>query len=46
MLIRAELFQPGIQLIDPDLYNNLVTNHALLMIFGAGCWLPPVWQTG
>ncbi|MCB1830242.1 MAG: cbb3-type cytochrome c oxidase subunit I, partial [Gammaproteobacteria bacterium] len=35
MLIRAELFQPGIQLIDPDLYNNLVTNHALLMIFGA-----------
>ncbi|MCW8905733.1 MAG: cytochrome c oxidase subunit I [Sedimenticola sp.] len=35
MLIRAELFQPGIQLLDPDLYNNLVTNHALLMIFGA-----------
>ncbi|WP_260292875.1 cytochrome c oxidase subunit I [Sedimenticola hydrogenitrophicus] len=35
MLIRAELFQPGIQLLDPDLYNNLVTNHALLMIFGS-----------
>jgi len=34
MVIRAELFQPGIQLVDPDLYNNLVTNHALLMIFG------------
>jgi len=35
MLIRAELFQPGIQLLQPDLYNNLVTNHALIMIFGA-----------
>jgi len=35
MVIRAELFMPGIQLVDPDLYNNLVTNHALLMIFGA-----------
>ncbi|MES9926507.1 MAG: cbb3-type cytochrome c oxidase subunit I, partial [Candidatus Thiodiazotropha sp. 6PDIVS] len=35
MLIRMELFQPGIQLLDPDLYNNLVTNHALIMIFGA-----------
>ncbi len=35
MLIRAELFMPGLQLLDPDLYNNLITNHALLMIFGA-----------
>jgi cytochrome c oxidase subunit 1 len=35
MVIRAELFMPGIQLVDPDLYNNLVTNHALIMIFGA-----------
>lgn len=28
MAIRAELFLPGIQLLQPDLYNNLVTNHA------------------
>jgi len=35
MVIRAELFMPGLQLLQPDLYNNLVTNHALLMIFGA-----------
>lgn len=35
MAIRAELFMPGIQLLEPDLYNNLVTNHALIMIFGA-----------
>jgi len=35
MLIRAELFQPGIQLMSPDFFNNLVTNHALIMVFGA-----------
>ncbi|MFI4922753.1 MAG: cbb3-type cytochrome c oxidase subunit I, partial [Burkholderiales bacterium] len=35
MLIRAELFMPGIQLLQPDFYNNLVTNHALIMVFGA-----------
>lgn len=35
MVIRAELFMPGIQLVSPDLYNNLVTNHALVMVFGA-----------
>ncbi|MFW5454693.1 cytochrome c oxidase subunit I [Thioalkalivibrio sulfidiphilus] len=35
MVIRAELFMPGLQLVQPDLYNNLVTNHALIMIFGA-----------
>jgi len=35
MLIRAELFMPGIQLLQPDLYNNIVTNHALVMVFGA-----------
>ncbi len=35
MVIRAELFMPGIQLVDPDLYNNLLTNHALIMVFGA-----------
>ena len=35
MAIRAELFWPGLQLLEPDLYNNLVTNHALIMIFGA-----------
>ncbi|KAA3628420.1 MAG: cytochrome c oxidase subunit 1 [Proteobacteria bacterium] len=35
MVIRAELLFPGLQLLDPDLYNNIVTNHALIMIFGA-----------
>ncbi|MCL6414270.1 cytochrome c oxidase subunit 1 [Aestuariirhabdus sp. Z084] len=34
MVIRAELFMPGLQILNPDLYNNLVTNHALIMVFG------------
>ncbi len=35
MLIRAELFQPGIQLLAPDFYNQMVTLHGLVMVFGA-----------
>ncbi|MGF1525962.1 MAG: cytochrome c oxidase subunit I [Candidatus Competibacterales bacterium] len=35
LYIRAELFQPGIQLLDPYFYNQMTTMHALLMIFGA-----------
>ena len=35
MVIRAELFQPGLQLVDPVFFNQMTTNHALIMIFGA-----------
>ncbi|MEM9384238.1 MAG: cytochrome c oxidase subunit I [Pseudomonadota bacterium] len=35
MVIRAELFQPGIQLVDPGFFNQMTTMHALIMIFGA-----------
>ena len=35
MVIRAELFQPGMQLIDPNFYNQMTTLHGLVMIFGA-----------
>src|SRR6202045_1687167 len=35
MLIRAELFKPGLQLMDPVFFNQMTTNHALVMIFGA-----------
>ncbi len=35
LLIRAELFSPGLQLVDPDLFNQLTTMHGLVMIFGA-----------
>ncbi len=33
--IRAELFQPGLQLMRPDFYNQLIGVHALIMIFAA-----------
>ncbi|NNF51737.1 MAG: cytochrome c oxidase subunit I [Gammaproteobacteria bacterium] len=35
MVIRAELFQPGLQFVDPAFYNQMTTMHALIMIFGA-----------
>jgi cytochrome c oxidase subunit I len=35
MLIRLELFKPGLQFLDPALFNSLTTMHALVMIFGA-----------
>jgi len=35
MVIRAELFQPGLQIVHPEVFNQLTTMHALLMIFGA-----------
>ncbi len=34
LLIRAELFQPGIQLINPEFFNQMVTLHGLIMVFG------------
>src|ERR1700723_652501 len=35
MVIRAELFQPGLQLVDPVFFNQMTTTHSLVMIFGA-----------
>jgi cytochrome c oxidase subunit 1 len=35
LVIRAELFQPGLQLVDPAIFNQYVTVHALVMVFGA-----------
>jgi cytochrome c oxidase subunit 1 len=34
LLIRTELFQPGLQLVDPNLFNTLTTMHGLVMVFG------------
>ena len=35
LIIRTELFQPGLQLVDPHFFNQMTTMHALVMIFGA-----------
>ncbi len=40
LVIRLELFQPGLQFVDPGFYNSMTTMHALLMIFGA---VMPAW---
>jgi len=35
LIIRAELFQPGLQFVHPELFNQLTTMHGLIMVFGA-----------
>lgn len=35
MVIRAELFMPGLQFVDPHFFNQMTTVHALIMVFGA-----------
>lgn len=35
MGVRAELFKPGLQLMEPNFFNQLTTLHGLIMIFGA-----------
>jgi len=35
MIIRLELFQPGLQFLDPIHFNQITTMHGLIMVFGA-----------
>ena len=35
MIIRAELFQPGLQLVEPQFFNQMTTVLGLIMVFGA-----------
>src|SRR5260221_5943392 len=35
LLIRAELFQPGLQFLRPELFNQFTPLHGLIMVFGA-----------
>jgi cytochrome c oxidase subunit I len=35
MVIRAELFQPGLQIVQPEFFNQMTTMHGLIMVFGA-----------
>ena len=34
MVIRAELFEPGLQIMQPEFFNQMTTNHGLIMVFG------------
>jgi cytochrome c oxidase subunit 1 len=40
LIVRAELFQPGLQLVDPQFFNQMTTMHALIMVFGV---VMPAW---
>ena len=52
LVIRAELFQPGLQIVEPHFFNQMTTVHALVMIFRLGIvftedkldFAPPVGQ--
>ena len=35
LVIRAELFEPGLQVVDPEFFNSMTTYHGLIMVFGA-----------
>jgi cytochrome c oxidase subunit 1 len=35
LVIRAELFEPGLQIVDPEFFNQMTTMHGLVMVFGA-----------
>ena len=35
LTIRTELFQPGLQFVRPEFFNQLTTMHGLVMVFGA-----------
>jgi cytochrome c oxidase subunit 1 len=40
LIVRAELFEPGLQLVDPQFFNEMTTLHALIMVFGV---IMPAW---
>ncbi len=35
LMLRAELFQPGLQLYRPEFFNQLTSMHGIIMVFGA-----------
>src|SRR5690606_10067960 len=50
LIIRAELFQPGLQLVEPNFFNTMTTMHGLVMVFlavmpafvGLANWMIPL----
>ena len=35
LALRTELFQPGLQFVQPEFFNQLTTMHGIIMVFGA-----------
>ncbi|MFT4844762.1 MAG: cytochrome c oxidase subunit 1 [Marinobacter psychrophilus] len=35
LVVRAELFEPGLQIVEPEFFNQMTTMHGLIMVFGA-----------
>src|SRR5471032_930039 len=35
LTLRTELFQPGMQIVNPEFFNQLTTMHGIIMVFGA-----------
>src|SRR5476651_150685 len=35
LMIRTELFRPGLQFFQPEFFNQLTTMHGIVMVFGA-----------
>src|SRR5690625_4459278 len=35
LIVRAELFEPGLQIVDPNFFNQMTPMHGLVMVFGA-----------
>jgi cytochrome c oxidase subunit I len=46
LVVRAELFQPGMQFVDPEFFNQMTTMHGLIMVFGAVMPAFVGWPTG
>jgi cytochrome c oxidase subunit I len=50
LMIRTELWSPGLQFVNPEFFNQMTTMHGLIMIFGAimpalvglGNWMLPL----
>jgi len=36
LVIRLELFQPGLQFVEPNFFNQMTTMHGLVMVFWGG----------
>lgn len=34
LVVRTELFEPGLQFVDPQFFNSMTTMHAIIMVFG------------